>query len=432
MNKLYAVIGKPILHSKSPQLMNAAFTMQKMDAHYTRIASNNIEDALHLVEALEIEGINCTAPYKSALVKYADVKSKNVEQLQAANTLLKSGAVWAAFNTDITGVWNSLKDQISKVEQANVLIIGAGGAASSAAMALHLNKISFTICNRTVAKASKLAEQFSAKVLSFDKLYDALDQFDIIISTIDSRLLESAKISLSKELILFDAIYKNSIWKEKLQHPGAELITGKAWLIHQGIEAFNHFTNLEASYTDWEKAFNYDHLKKQKIALIGFMGSGKSSVAKELSKISGWPNIDTDDWIEKKEDTSIASIFNNKGESVFRDLESQALTDMFESDYKIIATGGGIIKKEENRIMLKKNYLCIWLYIDTDTCMERVDGVHRPLLNIEDPRTAINDLLLERKTHYARCSDLVINTVNKSIQDIAILIYEEINQVGYS
>lgn len=432
MIKLYAVIGKPILHSKSPPLMNAAFTLRDMDAHYTRLASSDIADAMYLVQAIGLEGINCTAPYKADLVKYADLKSEEVIELGVANTLVSNEEDWKAFNTDITGVWNSLEEKISKFENPSILIIGAGGAASSAAMALHLHELSFTISNRTLQKAAKIATQFSGELLEFEHLYEQLDNYHIIISTIDSQVLNSSKITLNKEHILFDAIYKNSIWKEKLQHPSSELVTGKEWLIHQGIEAFLHFTNQKAFYSDWEKAFHQNHLSKQKIALIGFMGSGKSAVGKHLSEISNWTHIDADDWIEKSEKTTIKSIFENEGEERFRDIETEALKELINSDYKIISTGGGIIKKAENRNLLMNNCICIWLYIDATTCLTRVSGDQRPLLNHAEPSTVVNKLLTERKDHYAICSDLIVNTINKSIEDIAKLIHEEINQAGIS
>ncbi len=432
MIKLYAVIGKPILHSKSPPLMNAAFTLQHVDAHYTRLASADISDAIFLTKALGLKGINCTAPYKAELVKYADRKSNEVLELGVANTLVAHEDDWKAFNTDITGVWNSLQEKIAKLKNPNILIIGAGGAASSAAMALHSNKLSFTICNRTLSKAKKIADKFSGKALEYQDLYEQLDNYDIIISTISSQVLDSTKIILHKEKILFDAIYKNSIWKEKLQHPDSELITGKDWLIHQGIEAFYHFTKKKASYENWEKAFHHNHLAKQKIALIGFMGSGKSEVGKQLSKISDWTYMDTDEHIEKSEGTSIKAIFEDRGEENFRDLETKTLKKLIDSESQIISTGGGIIKKAENRKLLKNNCICIWLYIDAQTCLARVRGDQRPLLNHPEPSIVINKLLVERRDYYALCSDLVVNTTDKSIEEIANLIHEEINQARNS
>lgn len=432
MIKIYAVIGKPILHSKSPPLMNAAFTLKGMDAHYTRLASSDISDAMFLVHAIGLEGINCTAPYKADLIKYADIKSEKVHELGVANTLVSNEEDWKAFNTDITGVWNSLEEKISKYEKPNILIIGAGGAASSAAMALYLHNLSFTISNRTITKAIKISEKFSGVVLEFEHLYEQLDNFNIIISTIDSQVLDPSKISLQKETILFDAVYKNSIWKEKLQNPNSELVSGKEWLIHQGIEAFLHFTGEKDSYSNWEKAFHQNHLAKQKIALIGFMGSGKSGVGKKLAEISSWSHIDTDDWIEKSEGTTIKSIFESEGEEVFRNLETKTLEELINSEYKIISTGGGIIKKAKNRNLLMNNCICIWLYVNAESCLERVSGNQRPLLNKAEPSVVISRLLAERRDHYAQCSDLIVNTVNKSMEDIAKLIHEEINQARQS
>lgn len=432
MVDLYAVIGNPILHSKSPQLMNKAFTSFGLKAHYTRISSDNIEDALFLVEELQMKGINCTSPYKASLLQHAHLKSEEVLHIEAANTLVKKGNKWTAYNTDINGVWFSLEKEITKISDPKILIIGAGGAAASAAIALHTYKYTFTICNRTLSKAELIAEKFSGTVLKFEELYQNLNQFDVVISTVDSRLLDRSKIVLKKNIILFDAIYKQSIWSNILKLQGGSLISGKEWLIHQGIEAFGLFTEKDCLYHDWSKAFAHDHLQKKKIALIGFMGSGKSAVANQLARVKDWSLIETDNWIENKYHLSIKDIFKIKGEKEFREMETEALKAAISSENKIISCGGGIISLEENRKILQENCLCIWLYIDLKSCLERTKGNNRPLLNHNNPSEIIDKLMHERKDLYAICSDLIINSIDKTVEEIAKKINEEINQAGYS
>ncbi|HHH55109.1 MAG TPA: shikimate dehydrogenase, partial [Bacteroidetes bacterium] len=161
--KNFAVIGNPISHSISPVLFANFAKNLKKDYYYSRILCDNLIDAVDLIEAFEIQGINITAPFKRDILKYIDVQSEDVEKLGVANTV-----VWkeqkTGFNTDIEGVSFPLKDYLQ--DNKKVLVIGAGGAAVAAVYAMKKNNIKDVfIANRTISKAKLIAEKFDIHVL---------------------------------------------------------------------------------------------------------------------------------------------------------------------------------------------------------------------------------------------------------------------------
>jgi len=169
------------------------------------------------------------------------------------------------------------------------------------------------------------------------------------------------------------------------------------------------------------------------ISLIGMMGCGKSTIGKLLAQyFTDFKLIDTDEMIVKSESKDINTIFALKGENYFRDLETQILLKILKNDSQIISTGGGIIKSEANRKLLKENSLVIYLKADAATLFKRVkNNKERPLLNVENMQEKINILLNERTKFYEE-AHIVIDTTNKNIDIIQKEIVEKINKYGKS
>jgi 3-dehydroquinate synthase len=148
-----------------------------------------------------------------------------------------------------------------------------------------------------------------------------------------------------------------------------------------------------------------------KIVLTGFMGTGKTSVGKELSRRLGYPFIDTDDLIEEREGMPISLIFKKKGESYFREVERRIVHEVSGMRDVVIATGGGVIKNRENVKDLGRRGILIWLKTEPVVILRRVmsEGGKRPLLDVEEPLEEINRLLSERERLYMQ-SDVAIDT----------------------
>lgn len=151
------------------------------------------------------------------------------------------------------------------------------------------------------------------------------------------------------------------------------------------------------------------------IYLIGFMGSGKSTIGRELAKQTAKTYMDTDQFIEKTSNQQIADIFQKSGESTFRRMEMNALKNM--SSYDIISTGGGIVEREENIHTMKQNGIVIYLHASLSEIYTRLgNDENRPLWNtdIESKKK-----LYERRNQlYERFADKIIHTNNKSVQEV--------------
>lgn len=157
------------------------------------------------------------------------------------------------------------------------------------------------------------------------------------------------------------------------------------------------------------------------IILIGYMGSGKSTVAKELYIKTGMEVIDTDALLVREQGRSINEIFQTEGEAVFRRLETELLRRLSEntSSY-ILSTGGGMPVREENREILKSLGTVFFLKAGTDTILERVrEDTQRPLLQGTDQRARIAGMLKERTPMYELTADHIIETDGKTVEEVA-------------
>ena len=165
-----------------------------------------------------------------------------------------------------------------------------------------------------------------------------------------------------------------------------------------------------------------------KIILIGLMGAGKTTIGKELSNKLNLRFIDMDDEIEKQSKMSIVDIFEKYGENRFREIESKLLEKIALEDDIIISTGGGIIKVDDNRKLLKKQDNVVFLNGSIDTLVKNVsnDIYKRPLLkDSTDLDIKIEELLKERYEKYKESSNIIIDINNKNINEVVsqILVY---------
>jgi shikimate kinase len=155
------------------------------------------------------------------------------------------------------------------------------------------------------------------------------------------------------------------------------------------------------------------------IVLIGFMGSGKTVVAKKLSKILKRQIIDTDKIIEQKKKIKIKKIFKLYGENYFRELETKAVKFVSNKKNKIISTGGGVVIRPENVKNLKKNGVIVYLKNKFETSYKRLKNKKdRPLFNIKNLKKT-RKLFNSRLKLYKNAADIIIETDNKKIDEVA-------------
>ncbi len=154
------------------------------------------------------------------------------------------------------------------------------------------------------------------------------------------------------------------------------------------------------------------------IVLTGFMGTGKTTISKILSKMLGMPLIDIDEEIEKYQGMTINEIFARFGEPYFRDIESMIIKRISEMRGIIISTGGGSVLREENIRNLKSNGIIFCLTATPDTIFKRTKHHDdRPLLRVPDPMARIKELLEYRMPFYEK-ADFLIPTDNLTPEEV--------------
>ncbi|MEM7067068.1 MAG: shikimate kinase [Cyanobacteria bacterium P01_B01_bin.77] len=160
-------------------------------------------------------------------------------------------------------------------------------------------------------------------------------------------------------------------------------------------------------------------LKGTNLYLVGMMGSGKSTLGKYLARTLNYRFIDTDDVIVKAAGQSINDIFSEQGEAAFRDLETQVLAQVAPYTHTVIATGGGMVVKQENWSHLQSG-LVVWIDVSIDELLVRLRrDQSRPLLKSGDLRQKLTTLLEQRQPRYAQADVTVTYQSGEQVGAIA-------------
>ena len=155
------------------------------------------------------------------------------------------------------------------------------------------------------------------------------------------------------------------------------------------------------------------------IALIGFMGTGKTSVGRLVADQLHFDYLDTDELIQSRTGRPIVEIFSADGEAAFRKMESELVGELAARTKTVIATGGGLPMNPQNLVSLKTHALVVCLWASPEKIWERVKNqTHRPLLHDADPQKKIRELLAAREPFY-RQADVLLNTELRSVREVA-------------
>lgn len=160
-------------------------------------------------------------------------------------------------------------------------------------------------------------------------------------------------------------------------------------------------------------------MEKKHIFLIGFMGAGKSSIAKELQEQLQRPVIEMDERIVREQGMSINDIFAQFGEERFRDIESALVDTIGNEEASIVSCGGGAVLREKNRVRMKETGTIVYLTAEPETIYERVkDSTDRPILNENMSVEHIRGLMEKRRALYEDAADVSISTDGKTTAEI--------------
>ncbi len=265
--KVVGIIGHPIKHSFSPLMHNLSFDTLGLEYVYLPfdVPTTNLKDALKGMIALGIKGFNVTIPHKEKIIEFLSDVSEEASVIGAVNTVVNENNKLIGYNTDVHGITETLNPYKDDIADAEVSVIGAGGAARSVIYSLIRNfKVKkINIINRTEQKAESLKDYFVAKML-FPKIktYELVPPDLVEVFRASKLIINTTSIGMSPEIddaattitesfsdhhIVVDIIYNplKSKLLELAEAQGATVVNGLKMFVEQGAKSFELWTGLE-------------------------------------------------------------------------------------------------------------------------------------------------------------------------------------------
>ena len=235
--------------------MNAAFRRENVNGVYLALHAKVLKDLLSCVKEIPIHGMSVTMPYKQAILPHLDNTDSHTNKVGACNTVVRAqdGKLYG-FNTDTAGVVRPLERRLNTLEDARILVIGAGGAARAAVFGLKERGAEVYILNRTAAKAKKLAHQARARIMKRPDLKKVA--FDVIINATPIGMGNSRETPLQEKEInaryVFDMVYDPAETRllKLARERGAQVIPGIEMFVHQAARQFEIWTGKPAPWDE--------------------------------------------------------------------------------------------------------------------------------------------------------------------------------------
>ncbi len=427
--RLFAVVGDPIGHSRSPLIFERLFHAAGLDAAYLRLAAPSAAAALETAASMPLAGLNVTAPFKQRIAgRLAGLKGP-AAALRTVNTVVRGDAGWIGYNTDVDGVLKPLAERGVDLARRRIIILGAGGAAQAALYAVHhAGAERILLANRSPEKARRLAARWGCETGSIEEALQRLGRGDVLISCLPLSLAELGGYSPHAGTVVLQADYR---FPGPAENTG--FISGLEWLLHQAVSAFELFTGRKIPPRTLSPLLR-DLLParervKPHVALLGFMGSGKTTLGRHLADRLGWEFVDTDTLIEEQAGQTISRIFRTRGEAAFREMERGVVKQAVSGPpRRVIAFGGGAVLDETNRALIRQRCWAVWLWVSARIAVQRIDPRTRPLLDALRPVEAAVEILRSRIPVYARACDLVVDTETTAEKEAAERVHYEMDQ----
>lgn len=376
---MFGLLGRKLGHSLSPEIHSLL-----CDYEY-KLYPTEPEGLDGFFSDTRLKGFNVTIPYKIEAFNRCDEISETARKVGSVNTVIRrSDGTLYGDNTDYFGFSCMAEKCGCNFIGKKVLILGNGGAS------LTVRRVAYDFGAKKIITVSRTGANNYENI---SRHYDA----DIIINTTPvgmfpnngERLIDLSKFTNCKKSL--DLIYNpaRTVFLLDAEKLGIDCINGLYMLVAQALRAAEIFTDKRLSFSEIDRIYNIIMNRQKNIVLIGMPGCGKSTCAALLKEKTGRECIDTDSEVEKSGE-KIPDIFAIYGENEFRNRETEAVRSVSKLAGKIIATGGGAILREENRIALKENSTVIFLRSDIKTLA--TDG--RPLSKNADALAKMHEIRL--------------------------------------
>ena len=367
------------------------------------------------LEDCPLDALNVTIPYKKTVMPYLRYISDEAKRIGSVNTIIKKSDGLYGYNTDYYGFSYMLKKSGIEITGKKVLILGSGGASVT---------VNAVLADMKAMEIVVISRSGKDNYDNIEKHSDA----DVIVNTTPVGMYpENGKSPVALKAFpklsgVLDLIYNPS--ETRLLYDAKSLgipyINGLSMLVAQGKRAAELFTGECIPDGEIEKIIRAIEDKTKNIVLIGMPGAGKTTVGKTLAEKLGRSFIDTDELITEKAKMPIPEIFSLYGEDKFREIETEAITEAGKMSGAVIATGGGIITRKENRYLIKQNSAVIWL--KRDISLLPLDG--RPI----SQSNPLQELYAKRAPLYEDFSDTAVN-VSENANETAEEIIKAIRRI---
>ena len=401
------LLGRKLGHSYSPQIHTL------LGNYSYQLFEKEPEEIGDFLKNGDFTGLNVTIPYKKEVIPFLDELSPAAARLGAVNTIVRRDGKLIGHNTDYFGFRWLVQESGLQVAGKKALVLGSGGASSTAAAVLQE-------LGATVIVISRSGEN------NYGNLDRHADAAVIANTTPVGMYPNTGKSALSLEGFprlegVLDAVYNPARTQILLdaERRGLAAINGLWMLVAQAKESAEWFTGEEIPDSRIAKIHHALRLQMENIILIGMPGCGKTSVGQQLAQKLGKKFVDADESLEARVCRKITDIIPNDGEAAFREMESETLAELGKQSGLVIATGGGCVTQPQNYPLLHQNGTIFWLKRELDKLP--TDG--RPL----SQKGTLGQMYEARMPLYLRFADAAISN-DGSIAETASAICRKLEE----
>lgn len=394
----YGLLGEHLPHSFSKIIH------EKFGKYNYELKELSLDGFKKFMQAKKFKGINITIPYKETALDFVDEIDESAKAIGAINTVINKNGTLIGFNTDYLGLKLLIEKNNITIKNKKIVILGSGGT----------SKTAYTVAKNLGAKEIiKVSRSKKDNTCSYEELEKLHNNADVLFNTTPVGMYPNNEESII-DLNIFhnlnaviDVIY-NPLKTNLLinaENKGIKAVSGLYMLVAQAAFAADMFLEDESIIPKIDNVYKELLNEKTNIVLIGMPASGKSTIAKELSKKLNRSFVDTDALIVEKYG-AISDIFEKYGEEYFRSIETKIIKEVSSLSGIIIATGGGAVLKEENIRALKQNGK---LYFLNRPLSELIPTSDRPLASDENK---IKKLYNDRIDIYTNLAEEIITVKN--------------------